>query len=349
MKFFPTAQKRVVGFDGSPNARIALIGEALGAQEEKLGKPFMGHSGGVLDSCLRSAGLIRPDLYITNLVKTKPVGNNIAPYYREPSPGRPGALTDLGKQCAAELLEELAETKANVFVTLGRPALLALTHTDQVSKYRGYVMTSPHQPILGRKVIPTFHPAATLRGNYIWRYYIAADLKKAAIEAETPELRRPEREIVWPDTYDNAMEWLDYFASCASLSIDIEVINYEVSCIGFSDSPERGFSLPMYHSPEPKWTVEEEARIWRRVAQILGDENIIKVFQNGIFDVHFLMVRCGIHTRPLTPEMYHDTMLGHSVMFPEFLKGLGFLGSLYCGAQEYWKDGVKFKNIKSDS
>ncbi len=42
-------------------------------------------------------------------------------------------------------------------------------------------------------------------------------------------------------------------------------------------------------------------------------------------------------------------MIGHSVMFPEFPKGLDFLGSLYCGSQAYWKDAVKFDNIKGES
>jgi hypothetical protein len=105
----------------------------------------------------------------------------------------------------------------------------------------------------------------------------------------------------------------------------------------------------MYWSPEPKWTVEEEAMLWRRIATILGHPKIVKVFQNGIFDVHFLLVRCGVRVFPLTAEMFEDTMLAHSIMFPEMLKGLGFLGSLYCGSQEYWKDMVKFQNIKESA
>ena len=61
-----------------------------------------------------------------------------------------------------------------------------------------------------------------------------------------------------------------------------------------------------------------------------------------MFDIPFLLTRAGVDVRgPI-----HDTMVGHSVLYPELQKGLGFLGSIYCGAQEYWKDTVKFKNIK---
>jgi len=47
--------------------------------------------------------------------------------------------------------------------------------------------------------------------------------------------------------------------------------------------------------------------------------------------------------------MYEDTMIAHSIMYPEMLKGLGFLTSMYCGSQEYYKNMVKFDNIKEAS
>ena len=77
----------------------------------------------------------------------------------------------------------------------------------------------------------------------------------------------------------------------------------------------------------------------------LLNNNATKIFQNGVFDIHFLAVQCGIHVQP----PIDDTMIAHHLMYPEMLKGLGFLGSMYCGAQEYWKDMVKFDNIKEES
>ena len=349
MTFFPHKTPQVVGAEGDPKSKIALIGEALGAQEEKLGRPFVGHAGGVLDQCLHSAGLIRSDLYITNLLKIKPAGNNITPYYIDAQGRGPGRFTDLGMEWVHKLWKELENVQANVLVPLGKPATLALTGTDKVGQYRGYVMEG-RKEIAARKVIPTYHPAATLYGgNYVWRYYISSDIGKARRESDSPAIRRPERELVWPDSFGNACEWLDFMGEATRLSIDIEVINYEVSCISIADSPARSFALPMYHTPQPQWTVEEEAHLWRRLSQILGNKKVYKIFQNGIFDVHFLMTRCGLHVQPITAEMFEDTMIAHSIMFPELLKGLGFLGSLYCGSQEYWKSMIKFNNIKENS
>jgi len=65
--------------------------------------------------------------------------------------------------------------------------------------------------------------------------------------------------------------------------------------------------------------------------------------------VHFLLTRCSIVVEPLTAEMYEDTMVAHSIMYPEMLKGLGFLTSMYGGSQEYYKNMVKFDNIKEES
>jgi hypothetical protein len=92
--------------------------------------------------------------------------------------------------------------------------------------------------------------------------------------------------------------------------------------------------------------LEEEIAIWRKIQQVLGNEKSIKVVQNGLmFDIPFLYEHNGIITRgPI-----HDTMIAHSVMYPDLPKGLNFLGSIYCGSQEYWKGMVKFKNIKESA
>lgn len=349
MPFMPTRQSRVVGASGSTKAKICLVGEALGAQEAKTGEPFVGHAGGVLDQCLHSANLIRSDCYITNVVKIKPLGNKIHPYYIESNDGRQtGRFTEAGMEWVHKLWEELKGVDANVIVPMGKPAMLACTGNDRVTKYRGYVMEGRPE-IAGRKVIPTIHPAATLRGQYIWRYYISNDFAKAKRESSTPRIQRPTRDLIWPDTFSNAEEWLDYFDSCERLSVDIEVINFEVSIITIADSPVQSVAFPMYHSPQPQWSVVEEAALWRWFARVLGNKKIVKIFQNGIFDVHFLAMRCGLWVEPLDPMMFEDTMIAHHIMFPEMLKGLGFLGSMYCGAQEYWKDMVKFTNIKAEA
>ncbi len=335
MTFFPSTQ-RVIRPEGDPASKICIIGEAGGAEEDRLLLPFKGPAGSVLDSCLHAAGIIRQECYITNVVKIKPKGNDIAPYFNE----RTGAFTAQGKEWCDILYEELKDVKSNVLVCLGKVALAACTGRAGISKYRGYVMQGT-AAVGNRKVIPAYHPAASLRGQYILRYYITADFRKAMVERDYPEIRRPERKLVVPTTLAECLEWLDYIAECRVWSCDIEVVNFEVSAIGFAPTPQLALSIPMYHE---HWTVEEEALIWRKIAQIMGG-SALKIFQNGIFDVHFLLVRCGIVVAP----PIDDTMIAHHIQYPEMLKGLGFLVSMYCGAQEYYKDMVKWDNIKKEA
>ena len=356
MSFFPTREARRIPAEGSTSARIAIIGEAGGAQEEKLGRPFVGHAGGVLDQCCHAAGLLRHDLYITNVFKFHPPGNNIEPYFDE----RTMRFTDLARPHIEELIDELNRTQANVLVPAGNTALAAIVGESppwRINKIRGYV-TEARSEVKCAKVIPIIHPASTLYGGgpkkksgdrispYIQRYYITNDLKKAKVEAAYPELRRPERELLIPSSLKNALEWVDYFNKCERLSVDIEVVNFEISAISLADSPQQAMSFPFYHNI---FDEHEEMKLWKGMARVLGNKKIIKVFQNGIFDIHFLATSVGIIVEPITPDMIEDTMIAHSIMFPEMLKSLEFLGSLYCGSQEYWKNMVRFDNIKENA
>jgi len=112
--------------------------------------------------------------------------------------------------------------------------------------------------------------------------------------------------------------------------------------IGLASSPTMGIAISL---ADPMWTLEEEVLLWRKLNEILSNPNIIKVGQNFIFDKHFLASKCGIVVR----GEIEDTMMAHSLMYPDFRKGLDFLGSFYCGAQEYWKDLVQWDNIKEDA
>jgi len=269
-------------------------------------------------------------------------------------------FTDEGRPHVEELICELNKTKANILIPTGNTALAAVVGEAppwRINKIRGYVVETRPE-ITCRKAIPVIHPASTLYGGgprkksgdrispYIQRYYITNDLKKAKAEAEFAGLRRPAREILIPSDLRNALDWLDFFNACSRLSIDIEVVNFEVSAIALADSPARAMSFPFYHNI---WDEHEECKLWRAMARVLGNKKIVKVFQNGIFDAHMLAVTSGVIVEPITPDMIEDTMIAHSIMFPEMLKSLEFLGSLYCGSQEYWKGMVKFDNVKDNA
>lgn len=323
---------------GPRDAKIILVGEAPGAEEARQGKPFVGPSGTVLEQCLHAAGLTRSECYITNVVKERPRNNDIAPYFKASTQGK-HIWTEAGWACVEALREELAELKPNVVVTLGAVATAALTGTSKIMKYRGYVLEGHN----GLKVIPTIHPAASLRGQYIYRYIISYDLRKARAESEYPDIRRPERHLVY--SFSNASEVIEWINECgrsSHLSLDIECLNYELAIIGLAPSPTLGIAIPL---ASPQWTLDEEVAIWRALDRVIGDPNITKIMQNGIFDIHFLASKCGIIVR----GAIEDTMMAHSLTYPDLRKGLDFLGSIYCGSQEYWKDMIDWDNIKEDS
>jgi len=328
--------RRVLG-TGPAHARIAIVGEAPGAYEDQQLKPFVGPAGSVLEQCLHAAGLIRSEVYLTNVVKVRPPGNDIAPYFNSKS----GTFTSAGDDARAGLYEELNEVRPNIIVAAGACAQAALTGQHRIMKYRGYLFPA-HGLNYQTKVIPTVHPTASLRGQYIYRHIIAADLKKAKEYSKSPELTRPERQLIYNwTTLTEVLEWLEYFAQQPLVCFDIEVMNFEVSCIGLSSSPGVAISVPL----DSRWTAGEELQLWRSLQAVLGNGDSVKIAQNGIFDIHILLTRCGIEVR----GPVHDTMIAHHIMYSELPKGLGFLGSLYCGAQAYWKDAIKWDNIKEES
>jgi Uracil-DNA glycosylase len=326
---------------GDPNSRIAIVGDYSSAFDEHALCPFSGPPGTVIEQCLHMAGLIRGEVYMTNLIKTKPVqrlkdGNEFV----TEKPGKV-IFSPAGLDAVSALREELDATGCNVIVAAGAASFAALCDLAYISRYRGYVFPSVGLRA-SRKVIPIHHPGQAIRGMYTYRHMIICDLRKAKQESYQRELVRPDRKLVYSfANVEEALQWLEYFEEQAEVSVDIEVLNYEISCIGFSSNPGVAISLPV----SDRWELDEELLIWRGIQRVLGNPKSVKVFQNGIFDIHFMLTRNGIVVRgPI-----HDTMVGHSIMYPDLPKGLGFLGSLYCGSQEYWKDSVKFTNIKDES
>lgn len=135
----------VVFADGDASARVMLVGEAPGKNEDLEGLPFVGAAGKNLDAMLALAGLQRKDVYIANVLKCRPPGN------RNPQPHEIQA-------CAHFLHDQARLVEPEVIVTLGNFATRHIMKTDLgITRLRGQV----HQ--VGRfKVLPVYHPAAAL-------------------------------------------------------------------------------------------------------------------------------------------------------------------------------------------
>jgi len=147
-----TEHTRVVFGEGDPNARLLFVGEAPGADEDRLGRPFVGRAGQKLDEIIGAMGLDRSTVYITNIVKIRPPGN------RTPLQSELDA-------CFPLLAAQIDVIRPEVIVTLGGPSTKTLLATRTgITKLRG-VWAEYHDPDrdLRVPVMPTFHPAFLLR------------------------------------------------------------------------------------------------------------------------------------------------------------------------------------------
>jgi uracil-DNA glycosylase family 4 len=133
---------------GNPAADLLFIGEAPGFHEDRQGEPFVGAAGQLLTRMLGGIGLRREDVYITNVLRCRPPGN------RDPLP-------DEIEACTPWLIETISIVQPSVIVTLGNFATKFVLDTPRgITSMRGGVY-GWH----GRRVIPTFHPAAILHGG----------------------------------------------------------------------------------------------------------------------------------------------------------------------------------------
>jgi uracil-DNA glycosylase len=142
------SRTQVVFGVGNAEADLLFIGEAPGFHEDKQGEPFVGAAGQLLTRMLGGIGLRREDVYIANVLRCRPPGN------RDPLP-------DEIEACTPWLIETISIVQPCVIATLGNFATKFVLDTQRgITSMRGGVY-----PWHGRKVIPTFHPAAILRGG----------------------------------------------------------------------------------------------------------------------------------------------------------------------------------------
>jgi len=140
--------------EGNEHAEIMVIGEAPGANEDKIGRSFVGKSGQLLDKIFAACGFSREQhIFISNIVKCRPPGN------RDPSEEEVEA-------CFPLLLKQIELVDPKIILPLGATALKRLFKDQnlKITKLRGHWMEWDH-----RLVMPVFHPAALLRNPALKR------------------------------------------------------------------------------------------------------------------------------------------------------------------------------------
>ena len=159
---------RLVFADGNPQAKVMLVGEAPGRDEDIEGLPFVGRSGKLLDRMLAAIGLDRSSVYIANIVPWRPPGN------RTPTPQE-------SQICLPFILRQIELVDPDILVCLGGPSAQTLLGIKEgITKTRGrwFSFNTGKREI---RAMPTFHPAFLLRSplqkRFAWRDFLA--IKKA--------------------------------------------------------------------------------------------------------------------------------------------------------------------------
>ena len=333
---------------GDFSAKLGGCGEQPGFEEVRARppRPFIGPAGRGLDECLMITKIVRREMYLTNVIKD--LDAPIKHYIDIDNRGK-WAVSPEGLEYIKELGDELGKLNLNVIVAFGNVALLALCNRVGVTKWRGSVIESTLVP--GLKVIPTFHPATFIppKFNFLNKPLICEDLKRAKYESEFKDIRRIGRTICTQPDFNQSVNILRHCYRVGRLgsviTIDIEVINREVDCIGVGWSPTESISIPFRGPRGDYFTVEEELYLLRAIAHIIQDESITKAGANFIFDTQFLFHKYGIVPR----GKLHCTQIAQKISYPDFPAGLNAVTTTYTDIPYYKADGKQWMKMGGGS
>lgn len=311
----------IVNTEGPTNAKIMLVGESPGEEEDNLGKPFVGYAGKTLDALLSQAGIARYQCLVTNVARERPPANKIHFFFEDKKCTIPKPKLQVWIE---KLKEEIELYRPNVIIALGVTALWALTGEKRISEFRGYIL--PCTLVPGQKVLATYHPQAV---NYDWKLYFQTvlDLRKGLRHSEFPEIKDGKQTLL-PNvdlkTFINYMEECIAHPEWKDLSVDVETLQpgSHIEELGISHDPDFGMSILLLKGRAPALPERDELLLWQTFARLVACKQV--VMQNGAYDIGVLWHNNHI----LVENLRMDTLIAAHVCWPELPRDLGFLGSI---------------------
>lgn len=322
----------------SGRAKLALVGEAPGTEEELLGRPFVGPSGRLLNSMLWRAGVSRRDCLVTNVFDFRLTNNDITSVCA-PQPDGTGPLAvppatgayvqeAIGGPQLARLRGELERSQPGCIIALGATAvwaLLGIAPSGKMQKLRGTV--HPCALASGLQVVVTYHPAYVLR-SWTNKTFVEADLQKAARVADGT-YRPLNVQCQQAKTPQDVEDWFESnLRPGAVLSVDIETARGGIDSIGFCCDGEHSLFVQFYDvkTGTHSWqSAEDEAAVMLIIARVLEDPTVAKVGHNFAYDTWWIRECWGIGVRGWTD----DTRTLHHTLFPDLPKALADLAATH--------------------
>jgi uracil-DNA glycosylase family 4 len=318
-----------MALDGEGTAGVLLVGEALGAEEAREGRPFVGPAGRVLNDCIARAGFERSQFSIANALWCRPPRNDIT------HPAVPRALAHCWD---AHLLPAIyggtpgtqeAQPAHRVIVPLGTTAFQRFTSgTTPLLTARGYVSYWRHHLLL-----PSVHPSYILRGNPNFAAVLIHDLQ-LAMRIATTGYHRARHHYVLDPTGETAAAWAtkELQNPNTPIAFDIETrdkardedeldlkASAPIDRISFATAPGRALSVRVTRRMHPT------------IHKILASPNP-KIVWNAAFDCPRLTAK----GYPIKGDIY-DGMVAWHVLHSDLPKSLGFAASLLLDNQSRWK------------
>lgn len=303
----PLRDRNRVWGEGWEDAKLMVIGEAPGRDEDIQGHPFVGQSGKFFNFGLYQAGIMRSKIWITNIISCRPPENNI----------HCSEAIDAKANCSYGFWDEIKAAKARGATTallMGRTALEAFSIEGKLNEIRGSVYHSH-----GLTLIPTYHPAYLLRMGYgkegskvdlssVWM----ADLKKA-VDISRNGWNPPKELFNYHPTIADINALADEKERDGTpLALDIETVGgrnneyNQVVCIGFGADSERALVVPLLLKGHISyWKNGHYAQMVKAVNRLLQRPLIL---QNALYDIPILR---GNGFNASMNNVAHDVMLMH--------------------------------------
>lgn len=332
--------------EGPIPAKIMILGEAPGHDEERTGHPFVGASGRELDKMLHEAGILRSQCYVSNVCQHRPPNNDMSAWVSLKKKGFPPEWPSLRnghvhphvKEGIDHLMKEISLVQPNLILALGNLSLWTLTGLWGISKWRGSELRVDWASE-GPLVIPAYHPAYVLR-DWSERACTVRDFRRAGQRSGSRVLPASGWKFIVRPSFEQAVESLrGILALCdfgpTKLVNDLETRAGHIACSGLAWSPNDAICIPFMdvHSSGGYWNESQELELISLHRAILTHPNARIVNQNYLYDTQYIVRHWCFY-----PRFWRDTMISHHTAFCELPKAVDYQASLYCESYRYWKD-----------
>lgn len=364
---------------GPTNARIMIIGEAPGENEEKLGVPFVGASGAELNRMLGEAGISRTECFVTNVCRYRPPKNDIELFHRKATRFTKKVTKADAKRISlgidpysfirhrdklldprviegiTELREEIALVKPNIIIPVGNLSLWALTGHWGITKWRGSMLHADFESreirggelcIDRPKVIPTYHPAAVLY-MWSWRAITVHDLRRAGLFRNGAAYPKPAWNFIVRPSFDQALHTLDELirrANDASPRCRLR-LSFDIETRA-GHIACAGISWTYLDAIcIPFMCVERNPGYWTLDEEAEVVSRLARLLTHPHVGVvgQYITYDSQYTWRHwhFVPNVEQDTMISQHTMFSSSPKSLDFQASMYAKYYVYWKDEGK--------